>query len=65
MAFKRYIISNTTGMPHLKIGHYKWRPRSLLYPSRRQFVRRLLSSSVFQTENVEKNEQHILYATHV
>jgi len=37
----------------------------LIVPSRMQFVRRSLRSFVFQTEDVEKDEQHILYATHV
>ena len=51
-------------MPRLKIGHYNWRP-SLTVPIRRQFSRRLLRSFVFQTKDVEKNEQHILYVTRV
>jgi len=37
----------------------------LTVPIRRQFVRRLLRSFVFQTEDEENNVPHFLYATHV
>jgi len=37
----------------------------LTVPNRRHFARKLLRSFVFQTEDVEKNEQNSLYVTHV